>query len=601
MKNKLYQGSIGKLIVTLLLSLFLSVSFFGLTNAPRNIGCFLIAFAVAFVSLWVLPDEWKKQSKRNQWILVLYGIVFSVTTLLGGLVVIENGDPYSGSYLDNYLVPMQWVDSFWMLGIAIFSISLLMLLSVLYNRLSLQDSTESQKFIPQWIMWLFIFVAWLPWVIAYYPGMLYGDSSYAIIDAMNGITNNNNPVCHILLIRLFLVIGKALHSYQFGCLLYTLFQMLVLSGVFAYALRWLQQRGCHKLYVFIVLLYFALTPFMPMHAVSMWKDPLYSASLLLLALKTADIVCSEAQILNKPKTVLLLFLYTLAVCFIRNNGILAMVMYWFLMFCVYGIGKHRAKGMLWKAGGLAALMVYFVVYGPVYQALNIYRPFKEMASVPLQQMARTVVYDGVVTEEQQAFLDGLMFVPIEEVYHPCCSDSMKSDLHMNVQYLNDNKGTFFRTWLSMTPKNLRLYGEAYLMQTFELYSIGDVMLNFTPTGGTVLINDERLAEYAIRVRDLSQEWFGTSWRKVLPMDSIFPSTGSLAWLYIGLMMLVLLERKDKKWLLVFCPMLCSWATLLLGTPLVEWRRYALPFHYALPLVLMVPLLGKHAEKSCIDQ
>ena len=578
-----------------LLSLFLSASFFGLTNAQRGIGWFLLAVAVAFCCLFTLPGEWAKLAKWQRYALLLYGAAFAGTTLLGGKVIVENGNFYNGDRWENYLLPFQWTDPLWCVGMAVFGVSFLLLLGACYRR---QPQEAGLGKIPQWVFWLVIFAAWLPWTIPYYPGMIYWDSSVSINAALWKITSNHHPVLYTLLIRLFLKLGNAIASYEFGCFLYTLFQMLFLSGVFAYLLRRLQEYGCKRWFVVLMLLYFALTPLMPMHAVSMWKDPIYSALLLLLSIKTVDLVFSRGEALKQPKEVLLLALCTVATCFARNNGIWCVLLYWMGVFLFYGLGRKRIRGVLWKAAALASLVLYFAVSGPVYRMLGIYSPFKEMITVPLQQMARTVVYGGDIDPEQQAFIDELMLEGYQGQYHPCCSDYLKSETYMDIEFLDENKDRFFTTWVGIglnSVRNFKLYVEAYVLQTFELYSIGDVRMNFTPAGGTELVADDVLERYSIRVRDLSQEWFGTSWRSVMPMNSPFMSTGSLAWLYIGVLALLLLQRKHKAWLLILLPAMCSWLTLLIGTPIVDWRRYVLPFHYVLPLALALPWLAGRQE------
>lgn len=589
-----YRKSI---FLSILFSLFLSASFFGLTNASRNIGWYLLVVAVAFCSLWKLPEEWCRLAKWQKGLLFLYGAVFALTTLLGGKVVIENGDFYDGNWWENYLLPFEKMDPLWCVGMAVFGISMLLLLKSCYLYQSLEGMGKK---IPQWALWLIIFVAWLPWVIPYYPGMIYWDSSVSINAALSKITSNHHPVLYTLLIRLLLNIGNVIGDYEFGCFLYTLVQMLFLSGAFAYLLRRLQDYECKRWFILLGTAYFAFTPLMPMHAISMWKDPIYSGMLLLLSIKTVELVLSRGEMLKSWKHILFLIICSLATCFARNNGIWCILLYWIGIFLFYGLGKQRIRGFMWKTVVPASLVLYFVVTGPVYHMLGIYSPFQEMITVPLQQMARTVVYKGDIEPEQHDYINRLMYSGFEEYYHPCCSDYLKSGVVMDLKFLDENKDQFFANWISIgcnSLRNVKLYVEAYVMQTFELYSIGDVKINFTPTGGTSFVADDVLAAHSIRVRDLSQEWFGSSWRKVMPIDSVFIGTGSLAWLFIGVLTLLFMHSKDKRWCLILFPALCSWVTLLIGVPIVDWRRYVLPFHYVLPLALALPWLCRKWESQ----
>ena len=93
-------------------------------------------------------------------------------------------------------------------------------------------------------IWIVIVIAWLPYLIAYYPGIFMGDTNMQIVQAnfMNGFNWNSvgtqNPVVHTLMIKLSLMLSNVLHSDNLGLFFYTIFQFLSISFTLAFMVKY---------------------------------------------------------------------------------------------------------------------------------------------------------------------------------------------------------------------------------------------------------------------------------------------------------------------------------------------------------------------------
>ena len=229
-----------------------------------------------------------------------------------------------------------------------------------------------------------IFACWLPYFIASYPGVLTYDAIKQINMALGNIPlTDHHPVLHTMLIKLFMAIGGGSPA------LYVIFQMLALSGVFAFAVTYLRSKGVmSKIFIGITITYFALNPLHAVYSINIQKDTLFAAAVTLLTIVLCETVLSKGDALKQPKWLVLLFVSLLLTVFLRNNGpyvviILAPVMLW-------GYKKYLKQLI---AVFLVVFIALFVVKNAVYPALNIEKgSFAESVAIPLQQISR-VVYD----------------------------------------------------------------------------------------------------------------------------------------------------------------------------------------------------------------
>ena len=107
------------------------------------------------------------------------------------------------------------------------------------------------------LTWAIIFIAWIPYFLNYYPGVISPDSISQICQGL-GIYNmtSHHPIFHTFLISIAMNIGKIIGNYNVGVAIYSLTQMVVVSGIFAFAIYYMAKRNIDIRYRFLTLLFY---------------------------------------------------------------------------------------------------------------------------------------------------------------------------------------------------------------------------------------------------------------------------------------------------------------------------------------------------------
>ena len=132
---------------------------------------------------------------------------------------------------------------------------------------------------------------------------------------------------------------------------------------------------------------------------------------------------------------------------------------------------------------ILSIAVVVVIKGPVFDAFNVASPdFTESLSVPLQQVARVLVEDGNVSDEELALIDAVIDrTYVKELYAANYADNIKELVRAgHPDVLEANKGQYLGLWFKLFLKNPGLYVKAWYDLTGGYiypdvaYSVGDV-------------------------------------------------------------------------------------------------------------------------------
>ena len=167
-------------------------------------------------------------------------------------------------------------------------------------------------------------VCWIPYFLAYYPGILSYDSYIQIEQIASGAYNEHHPLMHTLLIRFFMTLGdKAFKSVNTGIAIYCLFQCVILAAVISYAIAVLHDR-MGSIPAIVVMIVMAIFPINGYMSVTVTKDILFSAAFLLTVVSFSEYVSLQLDTgSNTAKKILndiLLFIGVFGICVLRNNG-----------------------------------------------------------------------------------------------------------------------------------------------------------------------------------------------------------------------------------------------------------------------------------------
>lgn len=471
------------------------------------------------------------------------------------------------------------------------------LLMVLFSAAALSSSSKGLTRRQKGFIFGGLLLCWLPWFLYNYPGVMTPDSLSQFSQATGLIPfSSHHSVIHTLLFSLFYHLGFGLtHNINAGIACYILFQMLTLAAVETCCLSLLAQRGVRRWMLWAWFLFWGLVPYHGIYAVTMWKDVLFSAFVLLYVTALYRLLEIPAPAFKKDARLLLvLFLSGWFTCMLRSNGLYVFV-FTLPFVCFVFRRQFKVIGILQMAVLLSAL----AVQGPVMDHFGIPKPhFTESLSIPLQQVARVVTEGRELSDSQEALINQVVDVSlIPEYYNPTLSDPMKAlVIYNNVDYLAAHKPQFFRLWLGLGLQYPRDYAEAFIDQTRGYWYPAPADMR---TNEGISPNEIGLAwphllrgQLPVKVSEL-----------LLKMPDLFPlygllwSIGAFTWAALFLFAFQYLYG-DRRYLILYLPFAGTILTLLAATPVASDIRYAYPLFLGMPFLLSVPILTK---RYCISE
>lgn len=431
-------------------------------------------------------------------------------------------------------------------------------------------------------------IAWLPYFLTYYPGIVSPDYVEIIRQCMGDIPlTNHHPVLFVFFIKIILMPCYHFGGMQFAAAVVTIVHMLLFACMLGYMAYWLSKKGIGKTGYVLTVAFIACNPVIAVFSVYITKDVLFGGIFLLYILKLYDIVESKGDILKDVKGMIGFLLLNLLVVLLRNNGIYITVLLLLISLFVYRD--------MWKQLAVCVLIVvaaYGMLKGPVFQTLGIAgESFAESMSVPLQQVGYVICQDGAMSEENEDFLDRLMPMErVKEVYRPGYTDPYKFDEAFDDAFLNANKGEFLKVWARLLPHHLGSYIEAYLMQTAGYWHIGETD-TLNPYG--VIENNLGISQL-----DVIEHMTGISLAPVIEKLILACRKAPVICFVTNMAFMVFLayficircfRNKKKQYIIPFLPLLLLWATIMVAAPAYCKFRYLLPYHLAYPFMIWILL------------
>lgn len=448
-----------------------------------------------------------------------------------------------------------------------------------------------------WIVWAFIFVSWIPAYLVLYPGVLSYDMISQVGSALGEITNNHHPVLHTWLIRVFMRLGETLFSgYEYGIGLLSLLQMLLLSYALARLVMLLKKKKVPLLIVLLTALFSAFWFMSACLSVTMVKDTLHAAFLVLFAWHFTEIVTDPAEYSHRKKNLILLPIVSFFMCAFRNNGI-HIYLFCFAFLAVLRIARVK------KAKKYIALIVvimlpvfaYKIYTGPVFDAMGI-KPgeVREALCIPIQQLQRVAVNkEEELTSEQMEqmdyYIDNLKWMQSApgRMYNPFLADPAKSCFYS--EHYNNDPVAFWKFYLQIGRQFSKEYVVAFLSNTLGYwypgyYDFSYVMYeNYAPERFAEPLERKSIGNLPMFEKYYESVCGSTFWRET-PVLRLFFVSGFSVWILIYA--LVLAWRKKgffTKVLPLFLPLIAQYGIMLLS-PMSSFR-------YSWPFYLMIPLLS----------
>ena len=587
---------------------------------------------------------------------VLYAVVLGFSVAAGSNIVF--GGDVSLSYTDNYMKPFGITSLLIFVAVSAASFAGIQVMLRFYSRLRLlfvyPAQGKLQKEIPQQeipqkktpqsgspllvdlqqavsqpedgvfgkrrgflFVLLLLLVSWLPYLLSFAPGSVLDDSLASITPWTNGTPlTNHHPVVYSLLVGGFVSLSKILPlSLNAAVFLYSLVQSVCLAGTLAAMFCRLQRTGVKRCVLAAGVAYAMIVPYFPAYAMILWKDPLYSCALLWLSMLLFDAVRKEGGLPDRAWQAKW-FLALLCTAFLRNNGAFCLL----FMAAALLLSGRRKQFFCTACMTVIVALLFFTVQHTVYPLCHIAdTEYTEKIGIPLQQLAATVAYKGKMGEEEREFLFKIMpEQEWKERYAPCLADKIKWTDGANMEYISQNKRSFWKVWGNLLLKNPAIYLRAYGMDTFGFWVPG-VQNRYGYVDLYITENDLGLHQ-----TDLVQKLFGSTIRPLLKRRMIWIGSGTLLWMTLGGMLLSILCRKSTSrkisgskitgskisgregsgskisgregekagggdWI-IYLPALGNALTVFIATPVAFSLRYVYVFAIGLPLYVLLPFL-----------
>jgi len=458
------------------------------------------------------------------------------------------------------------------------------------------------------LTWLVIFICWIPVFLAFYPGAFAYDAEAEYVQVATRVFTTHHPLLHVLLLGGSVCFGnKFLGSYNTGIALYTMFQMVVLSGMFSYTLCYLRQFLSKKMCVALVFFY-GLFPIFPMYAVCSAKDTLFCATFLIMLVQMCklyeqymhngkSIIVDKAsgKLIWKTWDIVLFIVASVCMMLFRHNGVIAYVAL-LLGVAVLAIVKCKKTKLLLCLA--TCMLLSFVLYKGVDKTISFVLHAteggsQELLTVPIQQLARTYNFSPeVFSEEEKEILFAYIPEDILELYDADLADAVKFSFN-NTRYLED-MSEFWDLWGTIALREPDVYLNAWLMTSYG-YWYPDTVINVY--GGqqriTYRYGDSSYFGFETElpgVRDSKFPWLEEQYRKMslelyqqnVPGISMLFSPGFLFWLFMGCF-LIAIYRKQYERILPMAAIFLLWGTVIPGPTFLV--RYVLILWFAAPLYL----------------
>lgn len=467
---------------------------------------------------------------------------------------------------------------------------------------SLADYTLRREYAPIRFLPLIGFFAclilWMPYFLYEYPGIMTPDSVNQFEQVLGMIPySNHHPWAHTMVIRFFYSLGHLFTNDVNAALsVFTIFQMCFMAFCVAWLLSALQRLQAGNLPCLLVLAFYALTPYHGVFAVTIWKDILFSGSMLLFTVSLLRLLLlfpRDRRSMNRERnrtascifSVTAYILSGIMLCLFRSNGWYAFL--FSLPFLLF-VFRHCFKIML--PVHLAILTVTLIIRIPVMNAYHVTQPdFTESVSIPLQQVSRVICEDKSLTAEQWDSVHKVIDTTyIRQLYSPGFADNMKELVRAgHPEYLAEHKDEYFHLWLSLGLRYPDVYFQAYIDQTIGYwypdtkYAVGNIdgiIANETGACSHPLIGGPfvvKAKEILLKLSDM------------IPLYGLLSSMGAMFWAFLCCFAVSIIKEQPDRYIL-FLPGLAVLLTLFIAVPVSSEFRYAYSLAYTLPLYLLLP-------------
>lgn len=479
------------------------------------------------------------------------------------------------------------ISGFVLMGVGVIAGCLLLYIgiSILMYILKSWDSCGGKKAYAEWkvfgIIFIVCLICWLPYFLAFYPGIITWDSEFQLEQVLGlRALNNQQPLIHTLFIRLCYQIGLALTGNpNGGAACYIIIQMLIMACIYSYVITLFYRIGLKRWCLCLCVLYYAVMPFNAMYSITMWKDVIMGGIVLLFSVLLWKI--GEDDNISIWNWIVLTFAGIL-MCLLRTNGFYAYLICIPLM--IIFVKRYR-KQMIIVC--ICTLLPTLFVKGPVMNKIGIEQSDTiEALSIPAQHIARVIVDGGKLTEKQEYLLAQVVDIDrIKETYSAHISDPIKVLVREknNQEYIANHKAEYLKLWVELGCKYPYEYLKAQIDQTRGFWS---PRVKYWVTATEVkentfgVVRDSKLPSGLVDKVFMNLE----SVLKGMPILGWLWTIGTYTWIMLFMLCWSIYRRLN---ILPFVPVIAILLSLMAATPVFAEFRYVYSLIVTVPVYVII--------------
>lgn len=534
---------------------------------------YTILLTIAMLKVWEVKD------RRLDVISLIVAIILAICQFLG--IVITNGYSFFSKVL--LVKVIGYVGIFYVIIKLVYSY---ISSNVKAEKWNFKKISNKTFFIATWVI---IFICYIPYFLRYFPGIATTDSVYQMYQAIGNMKLvNSHPIFHTFIISIALHIGKAISSYNLGVAIYSVWQMLFMSGVFAFCLYYMKKKDVPKSIIILSLVYYAIHPMFSMYSVTMWKDIPFSISITLYTISMIELATNADRFLSSKLKVTFFIISALFTMFFKHNGFYIVLLS--IPFVLFYVRKHLKKLAIIY---VILVIFYKVINGPVLSMLNVSPTLSsEALSIPIQQLSRVVALADISDDEYNEIREWIVANKenIKNEYNPRLSDPMKR--YFNNERYKTDKASFYKLWFKYLKKYPMVYVQSFLCNTYGYWYPETQYWMFQRN-----IEDKELGLYSdsklnIKLPDNVIE------ERNVPIISMISSLGFAFWI-TGIMAFYSIYKKEYKKLIIYIPVMVLWLTSIASSVFCEFR-YMFGFFTTMPLIISAFMI-KNNDDNVIEK
>lgn len=547
----------------------------GIIMAYDTISWFIF---FSLIMLYFKTDIYNKKYKKD---ILIFSLIFSFILVFGKIVYNLQSNADASVFIE--LLTIRSLIAF----VGFFNLLYVILTNVFPKicdykiKKDIKPIKDSKKIFI--ISFVIILLCWLPYFLRFFPGTLSPDSLSELKTIISNfeVVSDHHPVIHMLFISIPYNLGvKIFGSMTAGVALATITQMLIMASIFSALIVFLKNRNINKYILLIVLVYYALVPMHGFYSVVMWKDIIFSGTLLVLTMETVKILEKIDNLKFKNMTS---FIVASIFCvFFRNN---AVYMYMVLAVLTFVLFRKQIKYFL--GAFIIVFGVYFIVKGPIFSYFNVMQTESaEYIGMPLQQIGRMAFKGVEFNEYETEELNKLMPLDIMKVsYNPQVSDGIKFNKNYDSSVFDENKGKYLKIWAGLVVKHPSTATEAYMTSTLGYWYPGVV---YWSIADNIWENDLGL-EIKSKLPESTHSIFRNIESRGMPILNIQWSIGLCFWIIL-IFGYVTKKKKGIIYLYPYIPVFGIWLTMMIASPVYAEFRYVYGAFTCLPLLMLIPYI-----------